>query len=594
MDLYRASEKLSHYSHGPCHNGSVSSKTSSFRVFLGARPWLQAVFLAAAAFAVLSPSLGAGFVWDDFQQIVNSPTISDPMAPAKYFSLNSVESYGSEGRGAEGIDTYRPLFFVTLWLVHQINGPDSTWFHLAVLLVHLGVCLMLWTAARRWGASDRAAAAVFASFAIHPVAAEATLWASAISEPLAAAGLLGSMLILDTWCGRDRNCVVAATAAGLVMLLGLLAKEAVLTALPVVSLFLWRIRGVRLRALLGPWIAVLVFLALRVNALDGLQATGSGAGQRLDAIRNLPVLLLDALRAMFTLWPVGIRHLYWDYRDLSWTASIAATAIVLVLAVLAWRYRERLPLTPAALGVTICMMVPVALISTVPGWGGFGRYLYLPWGFTVLATAEIGRRLVGWFGQRAPKLSWAVPAVVVVFLSVELLGLHHALEAYHSQESLARASVELAPHAPDGWEWLGNHYIEIGDLENAARCYAEAVSVAPTLYRPRHNLAASLLYLGRPAEALEHERIAEEFHGPTTDGAFVMISALIELEQWSEAEIRLLEGLDRDPDSSSLSRLQVRLLAEDPDPEAYRAWLANQLESDPGRPSAGVIRPLLL
>jgi len=572
----------------------VSSKTASFRVFLGARPWLQAVFLTAVAFAVLSPSLGAGFVWDDLQQIVGSPTISDPAAPATYFSLNVVESYGSEGRGADGVDTYRPLFFITLWLVHLINGPDPFWFHLAVLVAHLGVCLLLWTAARRWIGSDLAAAAVFVSFAIHPVTAEATLWASAVSEPLAAAGLIGSALILDRWCGRDRNGPVAATVAGLVLLLGLFAKEAVLTALPVVSLFLWRIRGVRLRSLLGPWIAVFVFLALRINALDGLQATGSGAGQRLDAIRNLPVLVLDALRSMFTLWPVGIRHLYWDYRNLSWTASVAAVVVVLILTVLAWRFRHRLPLTPTALGVTICMMVPVALVSTVPGWGGFGRYLYLPWGFTALAAAEVGRRLVGWFGHRAPRLGWAVPAVVTVFLSVELLGMHHALEVYHSQESLARASVELAPHAPDGWEWLGNHYIEIGDLENAALCYAEAVAVAPTLFRPRHNLAASLLYLRRPAEALEHERIAEEFHGPTTDGAFVMISALIEVEQWSEAETRLLEGLDRDPESVSLSRLQVRLLTEHPDSEAYRVRLMRQLESDPERPAAAVIRPMLL
>ncbi len=572
----------------------MSTQAAFLRAFLGARPWLQAVLLAAVSFAVLSPSLGAGFVWDDLQQIVSSPTISDPAAPSRYFFLNVVESYGSEGRGADGVDTYRPLFFVTLWLVHRINGPDPFWFHLAVLLAHLGVCLLLWTAARRWIESDLAAAAVFIAFAIHPVTAEATLWASAVSEPLAAAGLLGSVLILDRWCSRERNAPIAVATAGLVLLFGLLAKEAVLTALPVVSLFLWRIRGVRPRALLGPWIAVVVFLALRVNALDGLQATGSGAGQRLDAIRNLPVLVLDALRAMFTLWPVGIRHLYWDYRDLSWAASVAAAVVVLILAFLAWRFRRRLPLTPTALGVTICMMVPVALVSTVPGWGGFGRYLYLPWGFTALAAAEIGRRLLEWFRHRAPRFSWAVPAVVVVFLSVELLGLHHALEVYHSQESLALASIELAPHAPDGWEWLGNHYIEIGDLPNAARCYSEAVTLAPELYRPRHNLAAALFYLGRPSEALEHERIAEDLHGPTTDGAFVMISALIELEQWSEAEIRLLEGLDRDPDSSSLSKLQVRLLAEHPEPEAYRDWLANLLESDPERPAAAVIRPLLL
>ncbi len=526
----------------------------------------------------------------------SSPTIADPTAPARYFSLNVVESYGSEGRGADGVDTYRPLFFVTLWLVHRINGPDPFWFHLAVLLAHLGVCLLLWTAARRWIGSDLAAAAVFVAFAIHPVTAEATLWASAVSEPLAAAGLLGSALILDRWCGRDRGDLVAATAAGLVLLLGLLAKEAVLTALPVVSLFLWRIRGVRLRALLGPWIAVVVFLALRVNALDGLQATGSGAGQRLDAIRNLPVLVLDALRAMFTLWPVGIRHLYWDYRDLSWSASVAAAAVVLVLAVLAWRVRRRLPLTPTALGVTICMMVPVALISTVPGWGGFGRYLYLPWGFTALAAAEIGRRLVGWFRHRAPSLGWAVPAVVVVFLSVELLGLHHALEVYHSQENLARASIELAPHAPDGWEWLGNDYVEIGDLANAARCYAEAVAVGaralPPAPQPRRRPA-----LSRPARRGPRARANRRrtIHGVTTDGAFVTVSALMELGRWDEAGRGLLAGLDQDPDERrSLRNLQIRLLDEHPIPRPTATGSrASSRRSPTGRPPRSSARCFL-
>ena len=571
----------------------VSRLAPTLRTALGDRPWLQIVILTVATFAVLSPSLGAGFVWDDFSQIVDSPTIADPTAPGRYFSLNVVESYGSEGRGADGVDTYRPLFFVSLWLVHKVNGPDAFWFHLAVLTAHLGVCLLLWTAARRWVGSDLTAAGVFLAFALHPVTAEAYLWASAVSEPMAAAGLLGSALILDRWCARDRSSIVAATAAGLVLLLGLLAKEAVLTALPVVSLFLWRVRGVRVRALIGPWIAVVVFLALRVHALEGLQATGSGMSQRMEAIRNFPLLVIDGVRAMLTLWPVGIRHLYWDYHDLSWAASVAAAAAVLVLAAVAWTVRRRLPLTPTALSVIICMMVPVALISTVPGWSGFGRYLYLPWGFTALAAAEIGRRLFGWFTERAPHLRWAVGVVVVVFLSIELLGLQHALEVYHSQENLARASIELAPHAPDGWEWLGNHYIEVDDPANAARCYAEAVALAPGLYRPRHNLAATLLHLGRPAEALEHERIAEADHDFTTASDIITVTALVELGRWDEAAERLLIGLDEAPDDPQLRELQTRFLREHPNPEGYRSWLEAQLAAAPQRPAATFIRPLL-
>jgi hypothetical protein len=568
----------------------VSTMATSLRTTLGERPWLQAVLLLAVGLAVLSPSLGAEFVWDDIQQIVDSPTISDPKAPARYLSLNVVQSYGSEGRGADGVDTYRPLFFVTLWAIHHINGPDPFWFHLAVILAHLGACLLLWLAARRWIGSALAAAAVFTIFAVHPVTAEAYLWASAISEPMAAAGLLGAALLLDRCRGGGRTEAFAAITAGLAMLLGLLSKEVVLTALPAVSLYLWRVRGVRVRALLGPWIAAAIFLGLRLHALGGLQATGNGADQRLEAVRNLPVLVLDGLRAMLTLWPVGIRNLYWDYHLIGWGASLVAAAVVGALVLVAWRARQTTPLIPTALWVTICMLAPVALVATVPGWGGFGRYLYLPLGFTVLGLAQAVLWLERLLEERYPRFRRAPRSVVAVFIAVEIVGLSHAIDVYHSQENLARGSIELAPHAPDGWEWLGNHHVEEGDLVNAARCYAEAVARAPDLYRPRHNLAAALLYLGRPGEALEHELVAESGHGPTTEGTVITVSALMELGRWDEAAERLLAGLDRDPQSRNLQRLQIRLLAEHPDPAGYRGWLEARLTTTPERPSAEFIR----
>jgi hypothetical protein len=70
---------------------AVSTPATRLRGLIGDRPWLQAALLLIVVFAVLSPSLGAGFVWDDLQQIVDSPTIGDPTAPARYFNLNVVE-----------------------------------------------------------------------------------------------------------------------------------------------------------------------------------------------------------------------------------------------------------------------------------------------------------------------------------------------------------------------------------------------------------------------------------------------------------------------------------------------------------------------
>ena len=108
-----------------------------------------------------------------------------------------------------------------------------------------------------------------------------------------------------------------------------------------------------------------------------------------------------------------------------------------------------------------------------------------------------------------------------------------------------------------------------------------------------NTLAATLLHLGRPAEAPEHERNAETGHGFSATGSFVTVSALIQLGRLYEAAERLLIGLDRAPDDPQLRGLQTRLLADHPDPDGYRNWLEAQLAAAPDRAAAAVIRPLL-
>jgi tetratricopeptide (TPR) repeat protein len=210
--------------------------------------------------------------------------------------------------------------------------------------------------------------------------------------------------------------------------------------------------------------------------------------------------------------------------------------------------------------VTVCSLAPVALVATIPGWGGFGRYLYLPWGISLLALAEIAVWLRPALAARRLWLRWAPTALAVIFIGLELVGFGHALAVYHSQESLAHAAIEIQPDAPDGWEWLGNHFVAAGDPVAAARCYGEAVAVAPELYRPRHNLAAAMLALGRPGEALEHERIATSGHGVTPEGAVVAASACLELGRVQEAGRWLEEGLAVAPTDRRLLELRQRWL----------------------------------
>jgi tetratricopeptide (TPR) repeat protein len=186
-----------------------------------------------------------------------------------------------------------------------------------------------------------------------------------------------------------------------------------------------------------------------------------------------------------------------------------------------------------------------------------------------------------------------VPVIVISVLLVELFGLRHALWVYANQEHLARAAIEIFPDGPDGWEWLGNVYMDRGDLETARECYRKATERGPQLFRPRHNFAMALYYTGSPAEALEQLQILETLHPPTAPGEKVAVLALMELGRWDEAAVRLIESLDREPGDPGLAEVAARLLAAHPRPETLRAWLASELEKPEHEGSARVIGPML-
>jgi tetratricopeptide (TPR) repeat protein len=559
--------------------------------FVASRGWLQIVLLLALVTALLAPTLKADFLWDDFDQIVRSSTIGDFSRIPFYFTHNVVQSAGGEGRGADGVDTYRPLFMVALAAVYQINGPDPFWYHAAVLAAHLLVCTLLWNLGVRWLESRLAASLAVFFFACHPVTAEAYLWSSALPEPLAAAGLFGTILILDRRvAGRENGSAVwlAASAAALVFFAGLFAKEVVLAALPALGLFLVG-RGVRLRHLLPAVVAGLGFVMIRTAALAGLQATGADWAQRMQALKVYPVLVLDGLSAMLTMQPVGIRHLSWEYAEIGWGISTAAAIVVVTLLAVVFVGRKKAPLALAAALTTCLMLLPIALVATVPGWGGFGRYLYVPLAVTALALAQLAALAHKSLAEHQPRFRWAVAATVGVALIVEMVGLQRALWVYANQENLSLAATEIFPEGPDGWEWLGNVHMDRGDLDSARECYRKATERGPQLFRPRHNLAMALYYTGHPAEALEQLEILDAQHPPTTPGSNVAVLALMEFGRWDEATARLVSAIDADQQDRTLRETAAHLVARHPDPDGLRRQLRTASLSHQSHPGVSVL-----
>ena len=113
------------------------------------------------------------------------------------------------------------------------------------------------------------------------------------------------------------------------------------------------------------------------------------------------------------------------------------------------------------------------------------------------------------------------------------------------------------------------------------------------MFRPRQNFAAALLYTGQPAEALEQLEILNARHPPTTAGATVAVTALIELGRWDEAARWLLGALDRDPASPELVTFAGRLIIEHPKSDTLRSVLLRELALPEHKTAATVLYPML-
>ena len=55
----------------------MAERVARLTGFIADRGWLQIALLLVVVAALLSPALRAEFLWDDFDQIVNSTTIGD-------------------------------------------------------------------------------------------------------------------------------------------------------------------------------------------------------------------------------------------------------------------------------------------------------------------------------------------------------------------------------------------------------------------------------------------------------------------------------------------------------------------------------------
>jgi len=186
----------------------------------GHRRWGGGLLLLGAALLAYAPALRGGFVWDDYDWIVENPPLREP---------------GGLGRiwlDPRAFHQYYPLTHTSFWLEFLAWGEQSAGYHLVNVGLHALAAFLLWRVLR--GLALRGALVAAGIFLLHPVGVESVAWITERKNVLSMALALGSLLcwlpLLDAPeprpLGADRRRYLASTALfGAAML----AKTAVCT-----------------------------------------------------------------------------------------------------------------------------------------------------------------------------------------------------------------------------------------------------------------------------------------------------------------------------------------------------------------------------
>ena len=410
-----------------------------------------------------------GFALDDGGVIARNPLVTSPATAWRTFA----QPYWPATLGG---GQYRPLGIITFALDWAVSGGDARWFHVMNIVWHAAATLLFAALAAELLAPIAAGIAALL-FAVHPVHVEAVSNVVGRLEPMAAAFVLGALLL-----HRRSN-----PAAPALLALALLSKESAVVCLALVfanDVLLERDWRATLRArrwlyaayggvlLAYPLVLVAVFhdQPFRVPARAFVGATTADRiAVVLKVIPHYVRLLVAPARLSGSYAPNVISP------SPAFTAATALGLLVLaIFAAAAWvvAARRRWPVMAFALLWIPIAIAPVSNILFSSGVVLAERTLYLASAGACLAAGAIAERHLV---QRWTMVAAATASVVVAF------GVRTWTRTPAWRDDRTYVLTLLAEH-PESYEAhyaMGRVYKGANALDDAARELAAARRLYP-------------------------------------------------------------------------------------------------------------------
>lgn len=456
----------------------------------------------AAILAYLN-ALPNKFVYDDLVQVLENPWIRsfghlrDIFATGSWGYYNNMKS-----------NYYRPMMHLIYAADFRLFGLDPFWFHLTNVLLHAGVCVLVYLLIfkifeQQFPDAEKRGLAAFVGavvFAVHPIHTEAVAWVGGVPDlSLSFFFFLSLLLYIVSVKGpafRKAPYMVSLVS----FLVALFSKEpAVMLPFILVAYdYAFRRSGLKenYRRYAPYFLAIAAYLLIRTYALGAFAPNPShGSLSLFQAAFNVFPLFCWYVLKLLLPFDLNVFHEFTPAYSPAGLSIITSFlfAVLFIFACYAAFKRNR-----AVFFGLLLFAVPLIPALYIPGLGenAFAeRYLYLP-------SAGLSF-LLAFFVLKSKKSKPVLSAVAVSLIAVIFLPSTQArCEVWKNDYTLWADTVGKAPEAATPHLGLGNALLSQGRVGESIEQFQTAIKLNPKFWQAYEDMGNAYSRMGRIDEAI--------------------------------------------------------------------------------------------
>ena len=398
--------------------------------------------IAAVAFAIFANSLTGEFVYDDVRQIIRNPLIQDNNLIGK--ALTS-DVWAFKGDGNYTASNYwRPTFTAFNILSFRLFGVEPFGWHFLNLLLHAGVCVLVFLLLRRWNLSSNLSFIIALIFAVHPVHVESVAWIAGSPDLLFGAAFLGSLWFADKFAAEKKGTIYL-IAALVLYAFALGAKEVAMLCFPVYFLIFSYRQDVStieentkkkkssdeqitierktsvFNTTLAFGIVAIAYFFIRWAILGRISQPAENAANLFGAILTAPSVFVFYLKQISCPVTIGTNYPLRAVESFDVFRFVLPLVISVAALVLFYLLAKRSFVQKVGLALFILPLLPTMNITAYgPEQIVHDRYLYLPLlGFLLIVFPYLAEILEKTFPEKSEKFLLIIGIVLSVPLAVQ-------------------------------------------------------------------------------------------------------------------------------------------------------------------------------